>query len=165
MGGFRGRGWRRALGRLAAVGVLGPLVGVSAGAVTAPMTVQAGSGTLTVEVNRDFSGDGVYDPVFDPPQPGIRVTVTEGVTTLPPQHTNALGQATFDLSLLSGTRFRVDVSIDDPDLDYLQPAPAAPATVPNAFRSTTTFVGTGPRRSTSECGTRPTTPSATRSCR
>lgn len=104
-------------------------------AVAAP-----GDGLLTVEVNRDFSGDGIFDVLYDPPQAGISVTLTDGVSTLGPTLTGNGGQVVFDLSTLTGERFRVDVAINDPDLDFLQPAPAAPATMANAFRSVTTFV-------------------------
>lgn len=133
----RRRGWP-----IAALLALAVSLPVAGGGFSAPSAVAApGDGTLTVEVNRDFSGDGVYDALYDPPQAGISVSVTDGVTTLGPTDTGANGQVVFDLSLLAGPSFRVDVLNDDPALDHLVPAPAAPASTPNAFRSVTTFVG------------------------
>ncbi|MFK4759891.1 SdrD B-like domain-containing protein [Microbacterium sp. ZW T5_45] len=112
----------------------------AAGLVVPAAVAAPGDGVLTVEINRDFSGDGVYDAAYDPGQAGVGVTLTDGTTSVGPVVTDGDGRATFDLGTLAGDSFRIDVAITDPDLDYLQPAPAAPATTPNAFRSTTTFV-------------------------
>jgi len=116
---------------------------LSAGGFAAPAIAAPGDGTLTVEVNRDFSGDGVYHPAYDPGQPGVEVTVTDGTTTVGPVVTDAAGRAVFDLGAFAGSRFRIDTAITDPALSHLRPAPAAPATVADAFRSTTTFVEGG----------------------
>lgn len=110
-----------------------------AGAVT-PAIAAPGDGVLTVEVNRDFSGDGLYEAALDPGQSGIEVTVTDGATTLGPTTTDANGRADFDLGTLVGSRFRVDVSIPATAPDYLEFAPAATTAVADAYRSATTFV-------------------------
>ncbi|MFF5623766.1 SdrD B-like domain-containing protein [Microbacterium sp. NPDC012755] len=85
----------------------------------------------------------MFDAAFDPGQQGVSVTVTDGATVVGPLTTDAEGRAVVDLSLFAGSRFRIDVAVTDPSLDYLRPAPAATAATPNAFRSTTTFVGPG----------------------
>ncbi|QOR71079.1 hypothetical protein IM660_01825 [Ruania alkalisoli] len=131
--------WRSVVAGLATL-VLGAMF-VSVGPGVSDSRAAAGDGVLTVQVDRDFSGDGVYDASYDPPQAGIDVSVTDGTDTVGPLVTNSLGQVSFDLSDLSGESFRVDVAVTDPELDYLQAAPAATADVADAFRSFTTFVG------------------------
>ncbi|MGW8484554.1 SdrD B-like domain-containing protein [Microbacterium sp. NPDC055903] len=128
--------------RKSAAVVAAASVAVVGGLAAPPAFAAAGDGVLTVEVNRDFSGDGVYEAAFDPGQAGISVTVTDG-TTSETVTTDADGQADFDLAGFAGSRFRIDVAITDPDLSYLQPAPAATTATANAFRSTTTFVEAG----------------------
>jgi hypothetical protein len=82
-----GTGWHKGLATVVA------LAAAAAGlaAVGAPVSAAPGDGVLTVEVNRDFSGDGVYDPAYDPGQPGIAVTVTDGSTVVGPLLTDADG--------------------------------------------------------------------------
>ncbi|WP_200837718.1 hypothetical protein, partial [Ruania rhizosphaerae] len=111
-----------------------------AGVTMSTASAAPGDGVLTVQVSRDFSGDGVYDAAFDPPQAGVEVTVTDGTDSIGPLVTDFSGQVSFDLSTLSGEGFRVDVAVTDPELDHLQAAPAATADTVNAFRSFTTFV-------------------------
>ena len=110
------------------------------GTIAAPAFAAPGDSTLTVEVNRDFSGDGVFDEAMDPGQAGIEVTVTDGASTLGPITTDSDGQAAFDLGELSGSAFRVDVTLPSSAPDYLEFAPAATSGTANAFRSATTFV-------------------------
>ncbi|MFK4790666.1 SdrD B-like domain-containing protein [Microbacterium sp. ZW T5_56] len=125
----------RAIGALSAIAAL-----TMTGMVAVPALAAPGDGTLTVEVNRDFSGDGLYEPAFDPGQEGIDVTLTDGTTTVGPLTTNADGQVAFDLSTLAGSKFRVDVSIPATAPDYLEFAPASASGAADAFRSATTFV-------------------------
>ncbi|UOR02119.1 hypothetical protein MUN77_01955 [Leucobacter allii] len=130
---------RRARRRFTAIASGLAALTLTAGVVT-PALAAPGDGVLTVEVNRDFSGDGVYEAALDPGQSGIEVTVTDGTTTLGPLATDANGHADFDLGTLAGSRFRVDVTIPDTAPDYLEFAPAATTATADAFRSATSFV-------------------------
>ncbi|MCR1783987.1 sortase [Nocardioides carbamazepini] len=105
-----------------------------------PAAAGPGDGTLTVAVARDVSGDGVYDPIIDPPQAGIEVKVTDSAGNVANGVTNAAGEVVITAaSALVGGRYRVETAVPAA-LSYLQPAPASASGAANAFRSVTTFV-------------------------
>ncbi|WGX97266.1 SdrD B-like domain-containing protein [Nocardioides sp. L-11A] len=110
--------------------------------VTTPTLAAAepGDGMLTVAVARDVSGDGVYDPIIDPPQAGIEVTVTDSAGHVVNGVTDAAGEVVITpASPLVGGRYRVETAVPAA-LSHLEPAPASASGAPNALRSDTTFV-------------------------
>ncbi|MDQ6526967.1 SdrD B-like domain-containing protein [Nocardioides sp. LHD-245] len=109
----------------------------------APAQAEPGDGTLTVAVARDVSGDGVFDPIVDPPQAGIEVKVTDAAGQVVNGVTNASGEVVIAPTAgLTGGRYRVETTVPAA-LAPLVPAPASATGAPNAFRSATTFVDIG----------------------
>jgi hypothetical protein len=119
------------------------LVGSATGAfVAVPGTAAAASaanGTLTVQVLRDFFGTGVINATMDVPQQGMDVDVTDAFGHHVTGITDATGKIVVSsAAALSGSLYRVDVTIPAPFSGYLQAAPAS--TAANHFDSFTTLV-------------------------
>ncbi|MFI9261615.1 SdrD B-like domain-containing protein [Streptomyces sioyaensis] len=113
----------------------GGAVGVTAG----PAAASTADGTLTVEVRRDFFGTGVLNATMDVPQRGMKVEISDPAGHEVTGVTDATGKVVVSAStVLSGGRYRVDVSIPAPYSDYLRAAPAS--TAENHFDSFTSFV-------------------------
>ncbi|WP_261802020.1 SdrD B-like domain-containing protein [Streptomyces sp. ISID311] len=113
----------------------GGVVGVTAG----PATASTADGTLTVEVRRDFFGTGVLNATMDVPQRGMKVEISDPAGHEVTGVTDATGKVVVSAStVLSGGRYRVDVSIPAPYSGYLRAAPAS--TAENHFDSFTSFV-------------------------
>ncbi|MHB9856632.1 SdrD B-like domain-containing protein [Streptomyces sp. YIM S03343] len=115
------------------------MAGGATGATAGPAAASIDDGTLTVEVLRDFLGTGVINATMDVPQRGMKVEISDPAGSHVTGVTDATGKIVVSRSsVLSGGRYRVDVSIPAPYSDYLQAAPAS--TVANHFDSFTTFV-------------------------
>ncbi|MFD5735746.1 SdrD B-like domain-containing protein [Streptomyces sioyaensis] len=113
----------------------GGAVGVTAG----PAAASTADGTLTVEVRRDFFGTGVLNATMDVPQRGMKVEISDPAGHEVTGVTDATGKVVVSGStVLSGGRYRVDVSVPAPYSDYLRAAPAS--TADNHFDSFTSFV-------------------------
>ncbi|MFI9080052.1 SdrD B-like domain-containing protein [Streptomyces sioyaensis] len=113
----------------------GGAVGVTAG----PAAASTADGTLTVEVRRDFFGTGVLNATMDVPQRGMKVEISDPAGHEVTGVTDATGKVVVSGStVLSGGRYRVDVSVPAPYSDYLRAAPAS--TAENHFDSFTSFV-------------------------
>jgi LPXTG-motif cell wall-anchored protein len=130
----------RRLARMGLSGLLllssatGAIVG-TAGAASASTT----DGTLTVQVLRDFFGTGVINSTMDVPQQGMRIDVSDPAGHHVTGITDATGKVVVSPStVLTGGKYRVDVTIPAPYSNYLQAAPAS--TAANHFDSATTFV-------------------------
>ncbi|MFE6685189.1 SdrD B-like domain-containing protein [Streptomyces sp. NPDC057743] len=109
------------------------------GAAAGPAAASTADGTLTVEVLRDFFGTGVINATMDVPQRGMKVKVTDPAGHEVAGVTDATGKVVVSPStVLSGGRYRVDVSIPAPYNGYLRAAPAS--TAENHFDSFTSFV-------------------------
>ena len=133
----------RGVGRLARVGLATLLaVGGAAGAMasgTGAANAATADGTLTVQVLRDFFGTGVINATMDVPQQGMAVGVTDAAGHEVQGMTDATGKFVMSSSMvLTGGRYRVDVTIPAPYDGYLQAAPAS--TQANHFDSFTSFV-------------------------
>lgn len=97
-------------------------------------------GAITVQVSRDFSGDGLYDAGTDQPQAGIEVMVSDAGGASVSGVTDASGEFVVPAgSSLAGGRYLVETSVPA-SLSHLRPAPASAAGGANAYRSATTFV-------------------------
>jgi hypothetical protein len=104
-----------------------------------PAGADSGDGTLTVQVERDFLGTGVYDAAIDVPQAGMAVDVSDTAGHHVTGTTDASGMVTVPPSAtLVGGQYRVTVSIPAPYDAYLQAAPAS--TADGHFDSFTSFV-------------------------
>ncbi|MFK0292780.1 SdrD B-like domain-containing protein [Streptomyces sp. NPDC090442] len=107
--------------------------------MAAPAAASTTDGTLTVEVLRDFFGTGVINTTMDVPQRGMKVKVTDPAGHEVTAVTDATGKVVVSRStVLSGGRYRVDVSVPAPYSGYLRAAPAS--TAGNHFDSFTSFV-------------------------
>ncbi|WP_255955862.1 SdrD B-like domain-containing protein [Streptomyces odontomachi] len=114
------------------------LAGGAVGAAAGPAAASTADGTLTVEVLRDFFGTGVINATMDVPQQGMKVDVSDPAGHHVAGVTDATGKVVVAQSaLLSGGRYRVDVSVPAPYSDYLQAAPAS--TAAGHFDSFTSF--------------------------
>jgi hypothetical protein len=60
-----------------AVALAGLITWVTVVALPVPADAETTDGTLTVIVNRDLDGNGIYDSTIDQPQPGIEIAVTD----------------------------------------------------------------------------------------
>ncbi|MET9146998.1 SdrD B-like domain-containing protein [Streptomyces sp. NPDC057197] len=108
------------------------------GATSAPSSAAA-DGTLTVEVLRDFFGTGVLNATMDVPQRGMKIEVSDPAGHHVTGVTDATGKVVVPASdVLSGGRYRVDVSVPAPYDGHLRAAPAS--TAENHFDSFTSFV-------------------------
>lgn len=115
------------------------LAGGAVGAAAGPAAASTTDGTLTVEVLRDFFGTGVVDATMDVPQRGMKVKVSDPAGHMVSGVTDATGKVVVSPSaVLSGGRYRVDVSVPAPYNGYLRAAPAS--TAENHFDSFTSFV-------------------------
>ncbi|MFD7921918.1 SdrD B-like domain-containing protein [Streptomyces sp. NPDC059740] len=104
-----------------------------------PAGAASADGTLTVEVLRDFFGTGVINATMDVPQRGMQVEISDPTGHTVTGVTDATGKAVVSQSaVLSGGRYRVDVTVPAPYRDYLRAAPAS--TAENHFDSFTSFV-------------------------
>jgi len=133
----------RGIGRLGRVGLASLLtVGGATGAIAgvAPAASAAGAdGKLTVQVLRDFFGTGIINATMDTPQQGMDVGITDAAGHEVQGVTDATGKFVMTAStVLTGGRYRVDVTIPAPYNGYLQAAPAS--TQANHFDSFTTYV-------------------------
>ena len=131
------------LRRLVRVGLSCLLLTGGAIGTIATSAGQAGAstpdGTLTVETLRDFFGTGVINATMDVPQRGMKVEVSDPAGHDVTGITDATGKVAVARStVLTGGRYRVDVSVPAPYSDYLRAAPAS--TAANHFDSFTTFV-------------------------
>ncbi|MFG2882055.1 SdrD B-like domain-containing protein [Streptomyces sp. NPDC048297] len=109
------------------------------GATSGPAAASTDDGTLTVEVLRDFFGTGVINATMDVPQRGMKVEISDPAGHHVTGVTDATGKVVVSRStVLSGGRYRVDVSVPAPYSDYLRAAPAS--TAENHFDSFTSFV-------------------------
>ncbi|MFF9480131.1 SdrD B-like domain-containing protein [Streptomyces sp. NPDC014733] len=109
------------------------------GTAAGPAAASPADGTLTVEVLRDFFGTGVINAAMDMPQRGMEVAVSDPAGHVVTGVTDATGKVVVAPStVLSGGRYRVDVSIPAPHSGYLRAAPAS--TAGNHFDSFTSFV-------------------------
>ncbi|WP_425558630.1 SdrD B-like domain-containing protein [Catenulispora subtropica] len=98
-----------------------------------------GDGTLTVQVLRDFFGTGIINATMDTPQRGMDVDVTDAAGHEVQGVTDATGKFVMTSStILTGGRYRVDVTIPAPYDGYLRAAPAS--TKANHFDSFTSYV-------------------------
>ncbi|MET8765619.1 SdrD B-like domain-containing protein [Streptomyces sp. NPDC004658] len=115
------------------------LAGGAVGATAGPASASAADGTLTVQVLRDFFGTGVINTTMDVPQRGMKVKVSDPEGHVVNGVTDATGKVVVPPStVLSGGRYRVDVSVPAPYDGYLRAAPAS--TSENHFDSFTSFV-------------------------
>ena len=98
-------------------------------------------GTITVIVDRDVLGSGVYTAAVDNnPVPGIVLKISDAAGHVVSGTTNAAGQYVLaPTAALTGGSYRIDATIPA-GLGALRPAPAAVAGTPNAFSSMTSFV-------------------------
>ncbi|MGW2917521.1 SdrD B-like domain-containing protein [Streptomyces angustmyceticus] len=118
------------------------------GATVGPAAASTADGTLTVEVLRDFFGTGVIHAAMDVPQRGMKVEISDPAGHRVGGVTDATGKVVVSRStVLSGGRYRVDVSIPAPYRDYLRAAPAS--TEENHFDSFTSFVDVSDGKSAS----------------
>ncbi|MEW2291143.1 SdrD B-like domain-containing protein [Streptomyces sp. NPDC006743] len=109
------------------------------GATAGPAAASAADGTLTVEVLRDFFGTGVLNATMDVPQRGMKVQISDPAGHEVTGVTDATGKVVVSAStVLSGGRYRVDVSVPAPYSGHLRAAPAS--TAENHFDSFTSFV-------------------------
>ncbi|MFH9089960.1 SdrD B-like domain-containing protein [Streptomyces sp. NPDC017673] len=115
------------------------LAGGAVGATAGPAAASAADGTLTVQVLRDFFGTGVINTTMDVPQRGMKVKISDPAGHVVTGVTDATGKVVVSPStVLSGGRYRVDVSVPAPYDGYLRAAPAS--TGENHFDSFTSFV-------------------------
>ncbi|MEU9498024.1 SdrD B-like domain-containing protein [Streptomyces sp. NPDC048196] len=115
------------------------VAGGAVGATASPADASAADGTLTVEVLRDFFGTGVINATMDVPQRGMKVEISDPAGHEVTGVTDATGKVVVSRStVLSGGRYRVDVSVPAPYSGYLRAAPAS--TADNHFDSFTSFV-------------------------
>ncbi|MFB7599130.1 SdrD B-like domain-containing protein [Streptomyces sp. NPDC056160] len=115
------------------------LAGGAVGATAGPAAASAADGALTVEVLRDFFGTGVLNATMDVPQRGMKVEVSDPAGHKVTGVTDATGKVVVsDSTVLSGGRYRVDVSVPAPYSGHLRAAPAS--TAENHFDSFTSFV-------------------------
>ncbi|MFB0619399.1 SdrD B-like domain-containing protein [Streptomyces sp. AGS-58] len=109
------------------------------GATAGRAAASTADGTLTVEVLRDFFGTGVLNATMDVPQRGMKVEISDPAGHDVTGITDATGKVVVSGStVLSGGRYRVDVSVPAPYSGYLRAAPAS--TAENHFDSFTSFV-------------------------
>ncbi len=114
------------------------LAGGAVGATSGPASAAA-DGTLTVQVLRDFFGTGVLNATMDVPQRGMKAEVSDPAGHHVTGVTDATGKVVVPASdVLSGGRYRVDVSVPAPYDGHLRAAPAS--TAENHFDSFTSFV-------------------------
>ena len=125
---------------IALMGVVGlSLAGFTLVGAVEPAHSAPGDGIITVIVDRDFSGDGLYNTGVDRPQQGIDVAVTDAAGTTVNGVTDAAGQVVIpSSSALTGGRYLVETSIPA-GLNYLQAAPASAGSPANKYRSFTTL--------------------------
>ena len=111
---------------------IGGAVSFSPAASAAPT-----DGTLTIIVDRDYVGSGIYDPAIDVPQPGIDITVSDATGHTVTGTTDASGTFTVVPSVtLVGGQYRVVASIPTA-LSYLEPSLAVDG---GGFSSLTSFM-------------------------
>ncbi|WP_285490321.1 SdrD B-like domain-containing protein [Amycolatopsis taiwanensis] len=123
--------------RVALSGLL--LVGSAIGPMAGTADAVAADGTLTVEVLRDFFGTGVINATMDVPQRGMNVDVVDPAGHHVTGITDDTGKVVVSAStVLTGGKYRVDVTVPAPYSNYLRAAPASVAA--NHFDSFTTFV-------------------------
>jgi hypothetical protein len=128
----------RSIALMGAVGLA--LAGMTMVGSVAPAHAAPGDGIITVIVDRDFGGDGVYDAGVDRPQKGIDVAVTDAAGTTVNGVTDAAGQVIItNSSPLTGGKYLVETSVPAA-LGYLQAAPASAGSAATRYRSFTTFV-------------------------
>ncbi|MFD7102402.1 SdrD B-like domain-containing protein [Streptomyces celluloflavus] len=109
------------------------------GTAVGPAAASTADGTLTVEVLRDFFGEGVINATMDVPQRGMKVEISDPAGHHVTGVTDATGKVVVPPSAaLSGGQYRVDVSVPAPYSGYLRAAPAS--TAENHFDSFTSFV-------------------------
>ena len=104
------------------------------------MQAASGDGLITVIVDRDFSGNGVYDAGVDQPQKGIDVAVTDAAGTTINGVTNGSGQVVIPhTSALTGGKYLIETSVPSA-LNYLKAAPASAGSGTDKYRSFSTYV-------------------------
>ncbi|WP_310723708.1 SdrD B-like domain-containing protein [Streptomyces sp. N2A] len=124
------------------------VAGGAVGATAGPAGASTADGTLTVEVLRDFFGTGVINATMDVPQRGMKVEISDAAGHAVTGVTDATGKVVVSRStVLSGGRYRVDVSVPAPYSGYLGAAPAS--TADNHFDSFTSFVDVSDGKNTS----------------
>ena len=95
-----------------AAALAGLITWVTVAALPVPADAETTDGTLTVIVNRDLDGNGIYDGTIDRPQPGIEIAVTDASGVRVPGVTDRDGTFVLDAtSKLKGGRYFVVAEI------------------------------------------------------